>query len=309
MPDLIYTNQNQQIETSIYLQQSKVELREFKREKPSVDLKDTTIAAQNFYYNFKFIAQKSNLDEFKFFNNIKIDTIGYIKDNNHNEIRFVGRANNNTSKDWLIGIVLFVLIIITWVRVVFKKVVLQMIKSTYNTTLLPKLFRERNSLYFKVSAILNITYVIILSLFIYEILEIYEISPFNYNNLSLFLLISVSILVVYLTKFIVYKILGQLFQRQKLSSELLHCHFLFHKTIGLLLFPLVASIPFIPQFIGLLFIKISIIIFILASIYRVFRIIIITIQSKLSIFYLILYLCTLEIIPILAIYKIFELFA
>jgi hypothetical protein len=90
------------------------------------------------------------------------------------------------------------------------------------------------------------------------------------------------------------------------TNEYLRNIFLFNKIFGLIVFPLLVAHPFIDIKFRFIFIYAGIIIFVLLFILRIFRGIVISVKNKFSIFYIILYLCTLEILPVLIFYKLYN---
>jgi hypothetical protein len=108
---------------------------------------------------------------------------------------------------------------------------------------------------------------------------------------------------VYLLKYLVYKGLGWLLLLQKYFSEYLYNFFIYEKILGVLLLPVVIGIPFMPSVFLPGLIKIGISLILLCLIIRIIRGISLSFKLKVSILYIILYLCTLEILPLLIFLK------
>ena len=137
----------------------------------------------------------------------------------------------------------------------------------------------------------------------FYIIDYFQLSQILENKFLSTCIYTVAILAVYTLKTIVCKFLGYVFLVQDEFDEYLHNVNLFNKNIGLILFPVVVLYPFINDSIkpvilysGLFF---AAGLFIL-RLHRGFQIIM---KKGISFFYLILYLCAIEILPILILLK------
>jgi hypothetical protein len=91
---------------------------------------------------------------------------------------------------------------------------------------------------------------------------------------------------------------------QSLFSEYIHNTFVINKGMGIALFPLVIMAHYFPKQLIPMVLTLGIIIYIMAFIFKSIRAYQIIIRKDVLIFYLILYLCTLEILPLLLGYKV-----
>jgi hypothetical protein len=210
------------------------------------------------------------------------------------------------SQDWVLIILLSSLVAIGWTRVFYNKFILLVFKAAFNYQLSYKLFRENNSVYQRTSFLFNIHFVLSISLFIYLCLHYYLVFPENKNHALYFLIISVIVLSFYLLKYVVYKILAYIIKEENVTNEYLHNTFIYNKILGITLLPLIISIPYIMPLLQeplIILGLITIAIFFIMSLVRGF---VVTMKTNISIFYLILYLCVLEILPILVLLKLLK---
>ncbi len=165
------------------------------------------------------------------------------------------------------------------------------------------MYREEYALTSRISLLLLLNYLMMFPLFIWQTAGFFGASR---DGLAGFALISGIILVTYFVKIIVTRILGNIFEVKEASTEYVYNILLFNKTIGLLLFPICLLLAFARQIPSDFLIWTGIVIIGLVLIYRLLRIILIGMaNSSVSFFYIILYLCTLEIIPFVVILKVF----
>lgn len=103
---------------------------------------------------------------------------------------------------------------------------------------------------------------------------------------------------------IIIQILAWTFNARIVAQEVIINLWVFHIGMGLLISPCVLAFFYIPDFASDWLLKIVIFGLSLLSIVKLLRWIEILYAHKVSIFYLILYLCTLEIMPLLFLYKV-----
>ena len=96
--------------------------------------------------------------------------------------------------------------------------------------------------------------------------------------------------------------LGSVFSQRETTGELVFNMMLFHNVLGMILLPVATIHSMVPAFglFALFIVPALIVLFYLMSIVRS---IYFAFREGISIFYLILYLCTLEILPILLVVK------
>ncbi len=165
------------------------------------------------------------------------------------------------------------------------------------------LYREEYSLTSRVSVLLLLNYLLMFSLFIWQTAGFWNAST---EGLKGFGLIMCGIGVAYFVKITVTRILGNIFDVRDAASEYVYNVLLFNKTTGLVLFPICMLLAYARQIPPEILVWTGIVSSLLILIYRLLRVILIGVaNSSVSFFYIILYLCTLEIIPFIVIIKVF----
>ncbi len=116
--------------------------------------------------------------------------------------------------------------------------------------------------------------------------------------------IALVLLAVYIVKIISTRVLGFIFEVKEAAREYAYNIVLFNKTIGLILFPVTLLLAYARQVPAEWLIWTGLVLWGLALLYRLVRLSFIGFSVRgVSIFYIILYLCTLEILPVLVIIK------
>jgi len=216
------------------------------------------------------------------------------------ELRAVSQEN------WLTVLMVFILILFIWIRILYGKIFSLLADSLKNYQISAKLFLERNILTRRFSLMLDVIYFVVFAVFLFELVGHYALLESEIRNIYLFGMI-LSVLVLFsVTRIGLLRLTGFVFNKHSLFAEYIHHTFIFNKGLGIALFPVIATVLFIPP--GLItYILISgMFIYLLTFILKALRAYKIIIRKDILLFYLILYLCTLEILPLLLGYKVMK---
>jgi hypothetical protein len=204
---------------------------------------------------------------------------------------------------WGAAILFFSFTLIVILRVFDYRKLILLFNGFVRASSVSVMYREEYSFTSRVSVLLIINYLLVFPLFIWQTLGYFGASREGLTGFGMIILI---ILCVYLVKIIVTRMLGNIFQVKEASSEYVYNILLFNKTIGLLLFPICLLLAYARQIPSEILIWTGIVSWCLILVYRLLRVILIGFaNSSVSFFYIILYLCTLEIIPFVVILKVF----
>lgn len=210
----------------------------------------------------------------------------------------IGKGN-----DWLVGVILFSLFLLASAKFLFGKYLSKLVESIFNAHTANNLFLEKNINMVKGSMIVNLLFVVNISLFVVSILKHFSLSLGMSSGLKEFALVFLAILLLYIGKSIVIRSLGYVFKGKNECKEYLFTVFLYNKNLGLFLFPVIIALPFVRPYVAEWLVNIGLFMVFFFFILRIGRGIKILLRKHVSIFYMILYLCALEILPLLMIYK------
>jgi len=161
-----------------------------------------------------------------------------------------------------------------------------------------------NSLLSKISIGLNLIFYLNFSLLIFEAYKLQQLSILPLFDFGIYIVILFLIAAIYVGKTYLLRALGNVLLSQKAFDEYLHNVFVFNKAFGLILFPAILGIPFASVKLTQYLLIYSLAAFAIFYVLRLIRGIQIIISKHISILFLILYLCTLEILPLTILYKI-----
>jgi len=208
-----------------------------------------------------------------------------------------------TNNDWLFGIFLFLTLLFIWVKVFYGKFFFTLASSIKSYQISVKLYREKNVLTQRVSILMNFIYLITLSIFIFQLSAYFHLLEKQFTPFRLFL-VSFNLVILYaLGRMFVLYSTGFIFQAQGVISEYTHSTYVINKGLGILLFPIVIMFQYFPVEVLPVIIILGSVCIITGIFFKVIRAYQIINRREVLIFYLILYLCTLEILPFLLGYK------
>lgn len=182
----------------------------------------------------------------------------------------------------------------------------QSLKSLFNYSVAQEITREEKVFFHRANLLLTINHIICVSLFIFYLNDIIHFSS-NKRPLMVFMLIPVFIIITYTLKYIFSKILFFIFNDISLSNEYIFNISLYNHLLGVFLIPVLGLCYFSGLSTAIIFTYFALPAISISLIMRLFRLVIIGKSKGVSYFYIFLYICTLEILPLVALYRFFIL--
>lgn len=216
------------------------------------------------------------------------------------------RKIEHTYQDWFFPVLIIVLSIYTWLRMFYNKYFNQLLQAFLNTNLTNQIVRDENILVQRASIFLALNFNLIAALFLYLLsMEMgWALGGIGMGfNRYVFFFTVVS--AVYTFKFLILKIIGWLFDLDREMATYIFNIFLINNVLGLILVPIAALMAYSPSIESHFLAYISLWLIGIAFFYRLVRGMLSGISvSGFSPIYLFLYLCTLEIAPLLVLIRI-----
>lgn len=211
--------------------------------------------------------------------------------------------NSENSQVWFLGVFLLILILLARMKLFFGIHIQPIINSSLNYQVTQNLYRNRNSLYYQAGLNLDFIFFLSTGIYIFQLLNYYKLG-FT-TGFPVFLVIITILLAWLATKYLVCKLIGFISLNTTLFNEYFHSILIYNKNIGLFLIPIAMGIAYIDPAFNKIFVFAGIGIVSIAYILRAIRLIRLFISKRISWFYSILYLCALEILPVLLLMKVF----
>jgi hypothetical protein len=132
----------------------------------------------------------------------------------------------------------------------------------------------------------------------YLALALHKVLPIaGYRGLPVFLILLAAISVLVAVRHIISVATGFISERREVFSEYLNNIYILYRVAGIALFPIIIAICYVPGLPAGALVIAGASVVALVVMFRIFRLLAIFLQHGVSIFYFLLYLCALEILP------------
>jgi len=213
------------------------------------------------------------------------------------------REENYPNGDWLTIIMFFVLVLLASVSAGYSKYISTLFHSLINYSTSFRMFREKNYSILHGAFRLEALYYIIFSIFVFQVIVLAS-SDNALFTWSIYGQTLGVVVVYFLGKKLAYHALGSIFINASDTREFLFNMDNFNRGAGIVLFPIVALIAYYPSENPIIAVSLGVFTTVVFYVMLLKRGISILLKKQFPIFYLFLYLCTLEFLPLLLIYKI-----
>lgn len=246
----------------------------------------------------KIVLSKYQDMKFNFMDStIKLDTRKYV---NRNLIKL-----RKTDNHWIIFIFLFIILLYTIIRNVYDKTLAVIFQAYWNDRAIGQFTRDDNFLKLRNTLLYFVLFTTVYGLLLKYIFNYFNIT-FQYKGLDEYLIICAFTGAFYLSKFILMKLSGFVFSIQKLISGYLSVLSISNFVYSIIIIPFLLFYQFVSSLFQPYLLGLMLILFCFNTIYKYLRTGSFIINNfQFPKFYLFLYLCTLELMPLLIIYKVF----
>ena len=218
------------------------------------------------------------------------------------DLNLAGKERHFIQNDWLVAVLLLALIIFASIRSAYAKYLGHLMKSVFYYPAAIKMYSEKNYPLVHGAYRLEIYFHLVASAFIFQVVNTFS-DGLGLNKYLLFLICFGLVLIYFQLKKTIYRVIGYVTEGRQEFSEIQFNLSNYYRVLGLMLFPFVALIGFLPMkephymtFTGIGLMIFFYLLFLLRSGKILLR-------NRVSIHYLFLYLCTLEFLPLVLIGK------
>jgi len=195
------------------------------------------------------------------------------------------------------------LILFTWLQYFFQKHIVKMFVAVFSNNQASRLFSDKNILLERVFTFLNIIYIITVGLFVFQLLKYYNIHIGKLDDLQMFVVSCLFLFLIFIGRFVLNYLVGLLFNWKSEMREYNYNVFLSYKVLGLIMLPFVISLAYSPEIHKSILIYIAVLIIGIFYVIRYVRGMYLLAKKGFLLFYMILYFCTIEILPLLLLYR------
>jgi hypothetical protein len=215
--------------------------------------------------------------------------------------------SNNLTKDnvpdWYFITLIITLSGIAAARMIYGKFLNSIFISAFSYQAASKVYKEQSLVQRRFGLFMDLLYFINGALFLYLIFRFFTPELIGTNEVVFVLLALLILFLLVILRVVVMRLTAFIFERDELFLGFLYHFFLFNKALGMILIPFLVAIPYTQGKLQEYLIYTGFSIVILIHIIRLIRAGIYVFKNVVLIFYLILYLCILEILPLLVVFK------
>ncbi|MBS2209796.1 DUF4271 domain-containing protein [Carboxylicivirga mesophila] len=208
------------------------------------------------------------------------------------------------SKDWLAGFILLALIVAGFIKLTAGKYLSDLFSSVRYQQSASKLFFSGNLQNQKPSWALTVLFFLSTSMLIFEFAHLGGKSPQRFSPFIFFILVNAGVVGYFILKNLLYRFVAAVFEAHQATKEYLFNANMLSKVFGIACLPIVSIVPFVDVLTATFLLKAGVVLFIIMYIIQLLRGAKIILRSPLSIFYMFLYFCALEILPLSILIKV-----
>ncbi len=215
-------------------------------------------------------------------------------------ITIKGETESNV---WAFPFLILSLFFVAVARFSFNNRLKQIIKAPYATRLFNQMEREGGILNEWITILLFFNFSLVFALLVYNTLDYFAVleSFSSYSPTTIIFIVILATICFIIVKYWILRLLGWVFKTMNMPVSYFKNNTIFNLIIGLILLPFVFTYIFNPAEI---FIYSAWLIFVVANVFKITRGLIIgSNEARLPWYYIFLYLCTVEVAPLLIIAK------
>ncbi len=208
------------------------------------------------------------------------------------------------SKDWLAGFILLAIIIAGFVKLTASKYLSDLFSSIRYQQSASKMFSTFNLQTQKPGWALTILFFLSTSLLVFEYAHLGGKTPEKLNTFTFFLVVHVGVILYFFLKNLLYRFVAYVFDCGDKTKEYTFNANMLSKAFGIACLPIVSIVPFVDILTATFLLKSGLVLFLIMYLIQLLRGAKIILHSPLSILYMFLYFCALEILPLSILIKV-----
>jgi hypothetical protein len=204
---------------------------------------------------------------------------------------------------WYFVYLLLLIGLFAWIRLYYGNRVTQTLQASTNFQVAIRMFNDNGLLKNQLDVILSFFYLLCMAFLLYYLELKVDHRPFDLQGGLLYLINFAMLTGIFLSRVLLVNLAGILFRRQKITREYLYNIFIYNKLSGIVVLPLLFFLVYTTGTLEELIFWITIFVLGAIVIMRIARGIVFSYRKEVLLFYLFLYLCALEIAPLVLLYR------
>ena len=190
-----------------------------------------------------------------------------------------------------------------WIRLYYGNILTQTVQASTNFQVANKMFKNNSLLQNQLDGALYLFYFLSMAFLLYYMELRIGLFPYEIQGGLLLLFNLALLLATFLARVVLHSITGILFNRIRIVREYLYNMFIFNKLSGLVALPLMFLLVYTKGTLQELIFWTSIFVISSIVVMRLIRAVVFSYRKEVLVFYMFLYLCALEIAPLVLLYR------
>ena len=208
--------------------------------------------------------------------------------------------------EWIFFYLLFLLVAYLVARIFLGTLFSSTVAAAFRYSNAVSMFNDNSLLQRQRDNVLYSFYFLSIGLFIMKLTEFFNVEILSLNPLQLSLTASLFLAVIFGFRILVGRMIGHIFYARKLFAEYLYHGFEYNKLMGIVMLPMLLLMAFTSPGVMKYLLFGSIMLLIIVLMAKIWRLLLFSLRNRVLNIYLFFYLCALEIVPYLLLYKWFD---
>jgi hypothetical protein len=190
-----------------------------------------------------------------------------------------------------------------WIRVYYGNLIIQTVQASVDFQVANRMFNDNSLLQNQLDRILYLFFFLSMGFLLYVVELRIELIPYGLQGWGLFLFNLALLSGVFLGRLMMLNIAGILFKRIRLLREYLYNIFIFNKLTGMAILPLIFLLVYTRGILQEVVFWLTLLVVCGIFLMRLIRGVVFSYRKEVLIFYMFLYLCALELAPLVLLYR------
>ena len=204
---------------------------------------------------------------------------------------------------WFFIYLFTLLVFFAWIRMYYGNIFTQTVQATANFKVASRMYKDHSQLQNQLDGSLYVLYFLSMAFLLYIVEIKLDLIPYNLNE-GLHYLFNLALLVgVFMGRVLLFNLSGFLFNSVDILREYLYNTFIFNKIMGMATLPLLLFMVYTRGLGQELIFWTTMTVVVMIIIMRLIRGVVFYFRKEVFVFYMFLYLCALEIVPLVLLYR------
>ncbi len=204
---------------------------------------------------------------------------------------------------WLFFALFVLLGLFAGIRIYYGSLLMQTLESAVSFQVASRIFNDNSVLLKQLDNILYVFYILSTGLLLYVIEIRFGLEPYGISGGLLYLFNLALLMILFLSRVVLVYTTGFIFDKIGIYKEYLYNVYIFNKIIGIFVLPLLLFVIYTDGILNIVFQWIALTAVAALLIMRLIRGFVFSFRKGVSIFYMFLYLCALEMAPLILLYR------